>query len=321
MGPLEVVVLGGGTGISPCLRGLKHENARVTAVVTVADDGGSSGRLRKDYHILPPGDIRNCLVALAKADPLIARLFDYRFEDAILRGHSFGNLLLAVLTRLTGDFRRAIDEARQLLGVEDMVLPSTDTRVVLVAEHPDGTKSTGEQRISASFRTIARMELRPRPPEVSREVRQALEMADLVVLGPGSLFTSIVPNLLVPGMVEALESARGRVVLVANLMTQPGETQGLDLAAHVRALRKVGGLRRLDKVVVNSSRLPEEVTARYREAGAYPLTVPEDVREVEGVCLAAGDIAASTSDGYIRHDGPRLAAFLVRLAVPGEVHG
>ena len=204
----KVVVFGGGTGISAALEGIKESGSEVTAIVTVADDGGSSGRLRKDYHMLPPGDIRNCLVALSDGDPLLGELFNYRFEDSILKGHSFGNLFLAVLTRLTGDFRAAVDRARGLRGVTNRVIPSTSTRVVLVARHPDGTRSTGEQCISRGGKPISGMELKPQPPSISDEIKGVIAEADLLVLGPGSLFTSLVPNLLVPGMPEALAEAR-----------------------------------------------------------------------------------------------------------------
>lgn len=314
--PGHFVVIGGGTGISPCLRGLREAGQRVTAIVTVADDGGSSGRLRKEYDILPPGDIRNSLVALSTAGPLREALFSYRFEDSLLRGHSLGNLLLAVLTRLTGDFRKSIDEARSILGIKDTVLPSTDTRVVLVAHHPDGTKSTGEQVISRCGKPISAMELRPRPPRVSEEIEAAVQAADLIVLGPGSLYTSIIPNLLVPGMTAVLEASPAPVVLVGNLMTQPGETDGFDLGDHVRILREVGGLRRLDLVIECSERYSEDVIARYQEAGAAPVQAAAGASSVEGVAIKREAVSCLTPEGLVRHDGGRLADVLLRL-----IHG
>ena len=313
--------MGGGTGICPCLRGLNEDRNHVTAIVTVADDGGSSGRLRKDYHIHPPGDIRNSLVALASADPLTRSIFDFRFDDSILKGHSFGNLLLAVLTRLTGDFRAAIDEARLMLSVRHTVLPSTGTRVVLVAGHPDGTKSTGEQVISKCGKPINHMALRPEPGRITEEVEGILAAADLVVLGPGSLYTSIIPNLLVPGMTETLAKISAPVVLVGNLMTQPGETDGFTLEDHVQALFEVGGLQRLDAVVQSSSEIPADVLGRYQEAEATPVQASRSAESLRGARLVEGDIHGLTTDGLIRHDGGRLAALLESLSTRGRGAG
>lgn len=314
--PLRVVVLGGGTGISPCLSGIKALTEDVVAIVTVADDGGSSGRLRKDYDMLPPGDIRNCLVALSSAEPLLADLFSYRFEDSLLRGHAFGNLFLAVLTRLTGDFRQAIDRARTILGVKGRVLPSTDSRVVLVARHDDGTKSTGEQRISRGRKRITGLELKPEPPPVSEEIREAVAAADLVVLGPGSLFTSLIPNLLVPGLAAAIAAARGRVVLVANLATQPGETDGFDLERHVAALRDLGGLGRIDRILVHDAPHGADAVARYVAAGAELLEAPV-AGSALGVPVVRADVAYETPDGKLRHHGPRLAQALKAIMKAG----
>jgi uncharacterized cofD-like protein len=313
----KIVVIGGGTGISPCLSGIKHVTEEITAIVTVADDGGSSGRLRKDYDMLPPGDIRNCLVALSSAEPLLADLFSYRFDDALLRGHSFGNLFLAVLTKLTGDFRQAIERARIILNVRGVVIPSTTQRVVLVAEHDDGTKSTGEQRISTSKKRIRALFLRPAPPPVSQEIRGAIEEADLVVIGPGSLFTSILPNLLVPGMPDAIAKSRGKVVLVANLVTQPGETDGFDLRRHVEAIRDLGGLKRLDFVLVHDGPIPPAIEERYRTSGAEVLKSPEAGESLHGARVVRADLVHE-SEGRLRHHSAHLAEALRRICV-GEL--
>ncbi len=309
----RVTVIGGGTGISPCLSGIKHLTELVTAIVTVADDGGSSGRLRKDYDMLPPGDIRNCLVALSSAEPLLADLFNYRFDDALLRGHSFGNLFLAVLTKLTGDFRQAIERARMILDVRGVVLPSTTQRVVLVAEHPDGTKSTGEQWISRSQKAIVRLHLRPTPPPISSEIRAAVEDADLLVIGPGSLFTSIVPNLLVPGMCAAIEACKGRVVHVANLVTQPGETDGFDLERHVRAIQEIGGLKRLDMVLAHRGDIPAAIVDRYKASGAEVLRAPPLGERICGIPIVGANLAHETEDHRLRHHSYRLAEELRRV--------
>ena len=310
----KIVVLGGGTGIFPCLRGFRDADCDVTAIVTVADDGGSSGRLRKDYHIHPPGDIRNCLVALSQGDALLQELMNYRFEDSILKGHCFGNLLIAVLTRLTGDFRQAVGETCRILGVKGRVLPSTETRVVLVAAHPDGTKSTGEQRISRSGKPIVLMELRPTPPAISPEIEGALAEADLVVIGPGSLYTSLIPNLLVPGMSRAISDGKAAVVLVANLMTQPGESDDLDLGAHIRTLFEVSGLRRLDAVVVNDTAIPEAILHRYQKSGAEPIQAREPGEWLRGARLVRAPILALGENGKVRHHEARLSELLLGLA-------
>lgn len=310
--------MGGGTGISSCLEGIKHHPCDVTAIVTVADDGGSSGRLRKDYHMLPPGDIRNCLVALSMGDPLLGQLFSYRFSDSILRGHSFGNLLLAVLTSLTGEFRTAVERASRLLSVRGRVIPSTDTRVVLVATHPDGTRSTGEQCISKCKKPITGMQLRPEPPAVSEEIRSVILAADLIVVGPGSLFTSLIPNLLVPGMNDTIAESKARVVLVSNLMTQPGETDGFDLADHVRVLRDVGGLKRLESVLVSSTPVPTEVAERYKSAGAKLLFSSASSKSISDCTLVSADMSTITAEGRLRHDPAKLSMELSRLAALRE---
>lgn len=271
--------------------------------------------------MLPPGDIRNCLVALSSSEPILADLFSYRFEDSILRGHSFGNLFLAVLTRLTGDFRHAVDRARDLLHVRGRVIPSTDTRVVLVASHPDGTRSTGEQCISRCRKPITRLELRPEPPPISEEIRNALAEADLVVVGPGSLFTSLIPNLLVPGMIAALEAVSGLVVVVTNLMTQPGETETFDLRHHLECLRTIGGLSRRDYALVNTGVIPEPVASRYRDDGAESLRIDADGGTCDGVPVLEADLVRLTDDGWCRHDPDRLAEVLGGLVAEARTRG
>ncbi|HMS15501.1 MAG TPA: YvcK family protein [Planctomycetota bacterium] len=320
-GAKSVVVIGGGTGISSVLKGLKRAPVDLTAIVTVGDDGGSSGRLRKDYRMSPPGDIRNCLVAMSEADPLVEKLLEYRFEDAILKGHSFGNLLLVVLTQLEGDFRKAVDWAADFLQVRGRVIPSTDCRVVLVASHPDGTRTTGEQRISECRKAITQMALLPTPPAVSSEITEALRLADLVVLGPGSLFTSIIPNLLVPGFAAALEACMGKIVLVSNLMTQPGETDGLSLSDHLQALKQVGSLHRLDYLLADNSEVSDAVKTRYAEAGAT-LIRDSDLESgiLDGVSVIHRPIADLTPSGHWRHHPESLAEALLGILSQQEIH-
>lgn len=312
---LRIVALGGGTGMKALLSGLHAYDVDICAIITVADDGGSSGRLRRDFDIPPPGDIRNCLVAMSDADPLIGELFQYRFGESILKGHSFGNLFLAVLTKISGDFRTAIERARSLLSVRGKVIPSTDRKVVLVAEHPDGTKSTGEQAISNSGRTITRISLVPKPPPISEEIREHLAQADVICLGPGSLYTSITPNLLVPGMVEAVNASPARVIYIANLMTQPGETDGFDLQGHVRALVGLGPGLRIDEVVMRSDVLDSDRTARYAEQRSHPVDLTPPMDSVLGVQVVRRPVV---EDGnHIRH-APALIAEAVIDAAKGK---
>ncbi len=312
----RIVVLGGGTGIAACLRGLKAHTREITAVVTVADDGGSSGRLRKDYQMPPPGDARNCLVALSRGDPLLQELMSYRFTDSILRGHSFGNLFLTVLTQLGGNFTEALRRTAIFLDCAGEVLPSTEARVVLEALHPDGSKSTGEQAIANAGKPITSMALRPEPPPLTAEIRARLAEAALIVIGPGSLYTSLAPNLLVPGMVEAIEASPARRLLVANLMTQPGETDGFDLARHVTQLRQVTGLERLDAVLCSSTQAEGEVLQNYAAAGAEPVQVPPLVETVAGIPLIRAPLSTVLPGGMVRHDSERLAALVLAQMEP-----
>ena len=293
------------------LRGLKDRVSDLAAVVTVADDGGSSGRLRRAFDIPPPGDIRNCLVALSDADPIVAELFQYRFDDSVLKGHSFGNLFIAVLTELSGDFRMAIERARALLMVQGQVIPSTERKVVLVAEHPDGSKSTGEQAISRAGKRVTDIDLVPTPPPISEEIAMLIGDADLVCLGPGSLYTSIVPNLLVPGMVTRLSEARAPVIYVANLMTQPGETDDMSLEEHVDALLAIDGELRIDAVLVSSDGLPDDVLRRYARENSDRLHLDPDVDTVAGIPVIRADLVAPGAQ--IRHDPERLADALSKL--------
>ncbi|MCA8939219.1 MAG: YvcK family protein, partial [Planctomycetes bacterium] len=221
----SIVAIGGGTGLATLLSGLKAHTDKILAVCTVADDGGSSGRLRKDFNILPPGDIRNCLVALSDSHELLGRLFQYRFEESDLKGHNFGNIFLAALTRVTGDFYTAVKEANHVLNVRGEVLPATLTKVALVAHHADGSKSTGESLIGAGTgKRIERISLKPEPEPASQEIVEKIEEADLIVLGPGSIYTSIIPNLLIKDVLPAIKRSNAIVCYVCNVMTQPGES-------------------------------------------------------------------------------------------------
>src|ERR1700690_1540301 len=280
---LRVVALGGGTGLSALLRGLKHPLVRRTdqhattqrpiadlaAIVTVTDDGGSSGRLRRENLILPPGDIRNCIVALSKDEALLGRLFQYRFHAGRgLRGHNFGNLFLAALTHVTGDFAEAVRVSSKILAIRGQIFPSTVSNVSLVATLANGRRVHGETRITASRKVIKKLALSPPRPTPIPKALEAIEEADLILLGPGSLFTSILPNLLIPEIANAIARSKAPRVYVANLMTQPGETSGYALADHLRAIRQHTSRRVIDWVVANPQLISPEVPKLYDAQGA-----------------------------------------------------
>jgi len=272
----QVVALGGGTGLSTLLRALKPYTANLTAVVTVMDTGGSSGRLREELAVLPPGDVRNCLLALAEDEERMERLFQFRFlEGEGLKGHALGNLVLAALEQATGGFDRAVEEASHFLSVRGQVLPATLDRVHLVAEMEDGEEVVGEAEIAADPRAICRVRLSA-PARAYDRALEAIAVADLVTLGPGSLFTSIIPNLLVEGIAEAIAQAPGEKIVIMNLMTQPGETDGFTAYDHLRVLAEYVDLKRFHAVVVNTEPPPPEILARYRAEGSEP--VVDDLR-------------------------------------------
>jgi uncharacterized cofD-like protein len=317
-----IVAIGGGTGLPILLRGLRgalfppasrpaaRERAELTALVTVADDGGSSGRLRRAYGMLAPGDIRNCLVALSD-DPRMATIFDYRFDGADgLGGHSLGNLILAALSRIEDRFPAAVERAGEILGVQGRVLPATGADVHLLAELANGSRVEGEARIAAAGGRIRRVRLLPTGAAALPEAQRAIAGADLVVIGPGSLYTSLIPVLLVRGIVEAIARSDARVVLVMNLMTEPGETDGLTAADHVRALlRHAPGIPIHDVLLAeplpDSPRLAESAARGARPVAAdLPALRALGCRPVRRRVLAA--------DG-VRHDPGRLAAAVLRL--------
>jgi uncharacterized cofD-like protein len=232
----RVVAIGGGTGLSVVLSGLRELSGYTTAIVSMADDGGSSGKLRQELGLQPPGDLRKCLIALADESPQMQELLDYRFPDHELDGHSFGNLFLTVLARIRGDFGAGVREANQILSVRGQVLPSTLDRIFLVAEHEDGSKTTGQAEIAKTEKRIKKLEIKPRPEPTAPDILKAIEDAELIVLGPGSLYTSLVPSLLIEGMAEALARSKAKKVFVVNIMSYEGETKGFHLPDFLQAL-------------------------------------------------------------------------------------
>lgn len=306
---LKVVAIGGGTGLSTLLSGLKAYTNQVTAIVTVADDGGSSGRLREEFRILPPGDIRNCLVALADAEPMMQQVFQYRFPDgSALQGHSFGNLFVAALTRVTGDFEHAIRAASRVLAIRGQVIPSTYDAIHLVADHADGSSTIGESRISQADRPIRRLRLRPSDPLPNPGALKAIREAELIVLGPGSLFTSLIPNLLVPGMLEALLDADAMKVYICNVMTQYRETAGFTASDHVRALIEHTHPRALQYCVVNTKIDP---SASFAASASLP--VEPDLTRIRELGYEVIATAVMNSENPLRHDPHALARLLIRL--------
>jgi uncharacterized cofD-like protein len=315
-GGRRVVAIGGGTGLPVVLTALKrYLGGRVTsltAVVTVTDDGGSSGRLRDELQVLPPGDIRNCLVALAEVEPLMAELFQFRFPgDGSLAGHNFGNLFLAALTHVTGNFLHAIRISGKVLAVRGTILPSTLDGVRLGAELADGRRLLGESEIVRQGVPIRRVFLEPGHARALPEVLEAIAHAHVVVLAPGSLYTSLIPNLLVEGVADALRSAAAIKICVANLMTEPGETEGMSLGDHLEALYAHGGRGVIDGLVVHGRPLPPDVVARYARAGAAPVPADRERVRALGVWITEADLAGPTE--LARHHPEKLGRALARL--------
>ncbi|GAC1554891.1 MAG: YvcK family protein [Vulcanimicrobiaceae bacterium] len=307
----KIVAVGGGTGLSTLLRGLKRSTTNLVAVVTVSDDGGSSGRLQKELGILPPGDIRNCLVALADDEALVTDLFQYRFSEGEgLSGHSFGNLFLAAMTGITGNFDKAVKESSRVLNIKGRVLPATLQTVRLCATLADGTMVRGETNISKSHEPIARLSLEPAGAQPPREVLDAIATADAIVLGPGSLYTSILPNFLVDGVARAVAQSSALKIYVCNVMTQPGETDEFTASAHVRALLEQTQPGICDTVVINEEP-PRKLLEAYAVEGQIPVKPDRAVIEALGLRVVGARVVSETST--VRHDPQRLADVVLKL--------
>lgn len=308
----KIVLIGGGTGLGTILRGLKEITPHLTAIVTVADDGGSSGRLRRDFGILPPGDIRNCLVAMADIEPLMEKLFQYRFTGSSnLAGHNFGNLFLTAMTEITGDFEVAIKESSKVLAVRGQVLPATTEHVVLKAELTDGRIITGESEIPKARASIKRVFLEPAGCKPVTEAVTAIKEADIIILGPGSLYTSVIPNLLVADIAEAVRGSKAVKVYVCNAMTQAGETDNYSASQHLKAIIDHAGPGLVDIALVNTETISPEILKRYAEEGAKPVRVDLDAITNMGITPLASQIITKTN--YIRHDASKLARIILRL--------
>ena len=306
----RVVIIGGGTGLPVLLRGLKHYPVDITAIVTVADDGGSSGRLRDELNIPPPGDVRNVLAALSEVEPLIEEMFQHRFKSSNeLSGHSLGNLILAAMTSITGDFMYAIQEMSKVLNVHGNVLPAANQSVVLHAELEDGTIISGESKIPFSGKRIKRVFLTPDTIQPLPETIQAIRNADLIIIGPGSLYTSILPNLLVPQIGQEVCEAKAKKVYICNIMTQAGETHDFTASDHVNAIYDHMGKPFMNTILVNREEIPDDIQARYIKEEAKPVHFDVNSLYELGLDVIYGEIV-SLDEGVIRHDTQEVAKIL-----------
>jgi uncharacterized cofD-like protein len=325
--PLRVVAIGGGTGLSTLLKGLKlfvstpaeaptRSAAPVvgdlSAVVTVSDDGGSSGRLRKELNMLPPGDIRNCIVALSEDEALLSQLFRHRFEKGSgLEGHSFGNLFLAALTSITHDFSEAVRLSSEILVTRGHIYPATTSNIELEALMEDGTRVRGETRITASKGRIQELFLVPPNVEPLPQTLDAIARADLISIGPGSLFTSLIPNLLVHGIADAIVSSPATKVYICNLMTQANESLGLSAADHIRALNRHAGQQLFNYALINRAVVSDGLKAKYASEGACQIVADLEAIESLGVIPVLGDYLEEAK--VARHNTERVARDLVQL--------
>ena len=315
----NIVAIGGGTGLSSLLKGLKRYSSRITAIVTVADDGGSSGILRRELGVQPPGDIRNCLAALSREEPLLTRLFQYRFSSGNgLEGHSFGNLFLSALTAITGNLETAITASSRVLAVQGQVVPATNIDVRLWAELEDGKRIYGESAIGKSPSPIVRIGCIPEKPPALSSAIEAIHNAELIVLGPGSLYTSLLPNLLVPEIAEAIQKSNAPKLYICNLMTQPGETDGLDVFGHIRAieaqLASLGITKRIFKSILAQNNLAESpLLDYYRYMGAEPVMCDKQKLIVQGYKVFQADLQGDKQTTTLRHDPRSLAIAVMRF--------
>lgn len=331
-GALRIVSIGGGTGLSALLSGLKRyahpsddggDWLDITAIVTVTDDGGSSGRLRRDFDVLAPGDIRNCMVALAEDGAFLSRLFQYRFSAGRgLKGHSFGNLFLTALTHVTGDFPDAVRCSSEVLNIEGRIYPSTAANASLSAVLANGTIVRGETRIGRSKQQIREVRLTPRNARPLPETLAAIAKADLITMGPGSLFTSLIPNLLVNGIPDAIRRSKAVKAYFVNLMSQPGETTNFTAQDHIAELLKHGGGNLFDCAVVNTSRISPAVRRRYAAESAAPVEHSGDAIRAMGIEVVEAELLekmpARDRKAKVRHDAAAVASVVMRLAKQGR---
>jgi uncharacterized cofD-like protein len=308
----RIVAIGGGTGLASLLRGLKVYSDNITAIVAMADDGGSSGRLRAELGVLPPGDLRNCLLALAGEEKLMSDLMAYRFSQGGLEGHSFGNLFLTALAELTGDLEQAIRASSRILSVRGQVLPGTLANVTLVCRLQDGTVVRGESHISKSRSAISEIWSEPHDPPALPDALRAIREADAIVLGPGSLYTSVIPNLLIPEILSEIKQSKAPKIYVCNVMTQPGETDGYAVSDHANALQRVGGPNLFKYVLVNQDP-PQKLLETYEEHGQHPVGLDLNVVSELGLVAISGSLL--DEQDMVRHNPAALGEVLVNWLV------
>jgi len=312
---IRIAAIGGGTGLSTMLRGLKAYTPNLTAIVTVADDGGSSGILRNDLGILPPGDIRNCLIALADAEPTLKKLFTYRFKEGSLAGHAFGNLFLAAMTEICSGFDEAVKKTSDVLAVVGKVLPVTCENISLFARIENGSIIRGESNIGmpkTNNLKIERVFLEPELPRATDGVIKAIHEADIIVLGPGSLYTSIMPNLLVDGVADAIKESDATKIYVCNIMTQAGETDNYSVADHIHAIEKHTHHDIVDFVIANNQKIPAFLEEKYREERSFPIVIDEENLTNTKTRLVQGNLVL-IEDEYVRHNFTRLARAIMNI--------
>ncbi len=308
----KIVCVGGGHGLSHLLLGLKEYTSNLTAIVTVADSGGSSGRLREEFNIVAPGDIRNCLVALADAPALMGDLFQFRFsKDSELKGHNFGNLFLTAMVQLTGDFEKAVKESSRVLAIRGKVVPSTVTNVHLVAEYEDGSITQGEADIPNTKSRIKRIFLNPEHSVPTQEALEAIEDADVIILGPGSLYTSIIPNLIVDEVADAIAKSGAFRIYVCNVMTQQGETDHYTASDHIKALVEHTNHGIINACLINNAMPSDDALKRYRVEDSFPVKADEERIRAMGYAVFGTDLLEVGS--YVRHDSTKLTKALIKL--------
>lgn len=308
----KIVAIGGGTGLSTLLYGLKEYTSNITAIVTVSDEGGSSGRLREQFGLLAPGDIRNCLVALADTEPLMRSLFQYRFGGkAELTGHSFGNLFITAMTKITGDFEKAVKESSKVLAIRGEVIPSTLEQVRLIAEYKDGTTVLGESKIPEQKKPIKRVYLNRKNCQPTLEAISAIKEAEAIIIGPGSLYTSIIPNLLIDGITKAILESRAIKIYVCNIMTQSGETANYKASDHIEVIVAHAKSKLFDYCILNLAEIPREFIEKYKLEDAHPVVADTEKIEEMGFTVIKEDLV-STKD-FVRHDAQKLTKIIADL--------
>lgn len=324
---VKVVVIGGGTGLSVLLRGIKNYTSNITAIVTVADDGGGSGKLREDLGMLPPGDIRNCILALADTEPIMEKLLQYRFEEGSLKNQSFGNLLIAAMVGISDNFEDAIKRINDILAVTGKVLPVTTEDVVLYGRLKNGKIIKGESQIPIKSieldSPIEKVFIKPKDAKPLKESLDAIMDADVIILGPGSLFTSLLPNLVMEDITKSIEKSNAMKVYIANLMTQPGETHGFTLGDHVKTILDHTKRNIIQFIYTNNQDIPEDIVKRYNQEGAYPIILTEEDREffqLNNIKTIENNYI-EIKKGYLRHDAIKLSHDIIEKVIKEKYDG